>query len=73
MYRDRYEEREDKRTDVLERHTVLTPADVMDILNIGKNAVYELLNSRRLKGFRIGRCWKITVEELERFILNSRI
>lgn len=73
MYRDRYEERENKRTEALERYTVLTPADVMDILNIGKNAVYELLNSGQLKGFRIGKSWRISAEELERFMLISGI
>lgn len=71
MYRDRYEEREDRRTVVLERHTVLTPADVMDILNIGKNTVYELLNSGRLKGFKIGRSWRILSDELERFMYQK--
>lgn len=71
MYRDRYEEREDKRTEALEHYTVLTPADVMAILNIGKNAVYELLNSGRLKGFKIGRSWRILSDELERFMYQK--
>lgn len=73
MYQDRYEERENRRTEVLERYTVLTPTDVMNALNIGKNTVYELLNSGQLRGFRIGRGWRISAEELERFILTPDI
>lgn len=45
--------------------TILTPADVIDILGVGKNTVYGLLNSGKLIGFRIGRSWRITQESLE--------
>ena len=34
---------------------ILTPLDVMDILGVGKNTVYNLLASGQLKGFRIGK------------------
>ena len=49
--------------------TILTPLDVMDILNIGKNTVYHLLNSGKLRGIRIGRRWKITADALEEFMM----
>lgn len=68
MY-ERNEDYENRRADALERYTVLTPTDVMDILGIGKNAVYELLNSGKLKGFRIGRSWRINADALDRFII----
>lgn len=71
MYQDRYDDYEDKRSEVFERYTVLTPADVMSILNIGKNAAYALLNSGQLRGFRIGRSWRISADELEQFVANS--
>lgn len=48
---------------------VLTPADVMDILGTGKNNVYRLLASGQLKGFRVGRNWRVTGEALESFML----
>lgn len=54
-----------------EQYTILTPADIMDILNIGKNTAYELLNSGKLKGFRVGRSWRITTEALEEFLLGK--
>ena len=71
MYQDRYDDYEDKRSEVFERYAVLTPADVMSILNIGKNAVYALLNSGQLRGFRIGRSWRVSADELEQFVANS--
>lgn len=48
---------------------ILTPADVMDILHIGKNTMYRLLNSGQLRGIRIGRSWKITADALEAYLL----
>ena len=48
--------------------TILTPAEVMDILGIGKNTVYRLLNMGRLQGIRIGRSWKIPLDSIYVFI-----
>jgi excisionase family DNA binding protein len=48
---------------------ILTPLEVMDILGIGKNTVYSLLSSGRLKGFRIGRSWRITSDAVEDFLM----
>ena len=47
---------------------ILTPVEVMDILGIGKNTVYNLLSSGQLKGFRIGKSWRITGDALEEFL-----
>lgn len=38
---------------------------------IGKNRVYELLEKKELKGFRIGRVWKIPKEALKEYILSQ--
>lgn len=39
---------------------ILTIEEVMDILLIGRNQCYELLNSGRLHGFKVGiKTWKI--------------
>ena len=43
----------------------LTPKEVMDLLYIGKNTLYGLLNSGELKGFRVGRQWRITKGALQ--------
>lgn len=47
---------------------ILTPLEVMDILGIGKNTVYNLLTSGQLKGFRIGKSWRITGDAVEEFL-----
>lgn len=47
---------------------ILTPEDVMEYLDIGKNAVYSLLSSGDLKAFKIGRKWKIPRKELDAYI-----
>lgn len=47
---------------------VLTAAEVMDILEVGKNTVYRLLNTGAIKGFRMGRSWRISLSALQNFI-----
>lgn len=49
-------------------YDILTPEDVTDELMIGKNAIYNLLNSGELKGFRVGRNWKIPRKALDEYI-----
>lgn len=48
---------------------IMTVSDISKILYIGKNRVYELLETGKLKGFRIGRVWKIPKEALREYIL----
>lgn len=50
---------------------ILTVEDVMELLYVGKNTVYSLLQSGQLKGFRLGRCWRIPRESLTRFIIEK--
>ena len=60
--------------DSLDRESVnqyLTPREVMDLLYIGKNTLYQLLNSGQLKGFRIGKLWRIRREALRDFVERS--
>lgn len=45
----------------------LTPREVMDLLYIGKNTLYKLLNSGELKGFRIGKQWRVERNELRNY------
>lgn len=45
----------------------LTPREVMDLLYIGKNTLYGLLNSGELKGFRVGKQWRVTKDSLRAF------
>lgn len=53
---------------------VMEVYDVAEALCIGKNRVYELLGNGTLKGFRIGRVWKIPRIALQEYIrTQSRI
>lgn len=49
---------------------IMTVFDVAEALLIGKNRVYELLEKGELKGFRIGRVWKIPKRNVEAYILS---
>lgn len=49
-------------------YDILTPEDVMEQLDIGKNAMYKLLSSGELRAFRVGRKWKIPRKEVDAYI-----
>ena len=57
-----------KETSIL---TVLSVSEVAEYLGVGKNRVYELLNTGKLNGFRMGSTWKISRMALENYILNA--
>lgn len=49
--------------------TLLTTDEVAEMLMVGKNRVYELLNKEELKGMRIGKSiWRIPKEAVLQFI-----
>lgn len=50
---------------------VLTADEACEALRIGYNALYELLSSGKLKGFRNGRVWRIPKQSLQIYILES--
>lgn len=50
---------------------VLTLDEARELLKIGTNAIYKLLNSGKLKGFRNGKRWLIPKKAIEMFILQS--
>ena len=47
---------------------VLTVDESCELLRIGHNQIYKLLNSGKLKGYKCGRVWKIPKEALIKFI-----
>ena len=49
---------------------ILSVGDVCEILFIGRNRAYELLNAGILKGFRVGRTWRIPKRNLEAYIVQ---
>ena len=53
---------------------VLTVDEACEALRIGYNAMYKLLNSGGLKGYRNGRTWRIPRLAIEAYILkNSKL
>ena len=50
---------------------ILTVAEVMELLYVGKNTVYRLLQDGALKGFRIGKTWRIPKFCLEEYIISK--
>lgn len=47
---------------------LLTVADVMARLQVGRHTVYDLIRSRRLHSVRIGRCRRIPAASLNRYL-----
>jgi excisionase family DNA binding protein len=50
---------------------ILNIDELCEVLLIGKNAAYKLLESGEIKGFRFGRKWKISKAALEDYILKK--
>ena len=50
---------------------ILTAEEACEALRIGYNALYELLNSGKLKGFRNGRVWRIPKQAVSEYVLAS--
>ena len=43
----------------------LTPREVMELLAIGRNTFYKMVQSGQLPAFRIGRQWRVRRDRLE--------
>ena len=51
---------------------IMSSQDVCEALKIGTNALYELLNSGKLKAYRVGnRVWKIPKLAVIEYILSN--
>ncbi len=50
---------------------VLTAEEACEALRIGFNALYDLLNSGKLKGYRNGRVWRIPWLALQEYIIEQ--
>ncbi len=50
---------------------ILTVEDVMEILNIGKNAAYDLFRSGEIKCFRLKNRWKVPKQAIIDYINNQ--
>ena len=50
---------------------ILTVEDLMEILNIGKNAAYDLFRSGDIKCFRLKNRWKVPKQAVIDYINNQ--
>ena len=50
---------------------VLTVSECCDALRMGYNAVYELLNSGKLKAYKNGRIWLISKAAVIRYVMEN--
>ena len=50
---------------------LLTTEEACEALKIGKNALYDLLDSGKLKGYRNGRVWRIPKQAVVEFICTE--
>ena len=50
---------------------VLTTDEVCEVLKIGKNALYELLNSGQLRAIRNGKVWRVPKIAVQNYILAA--
>jgi len=51
--------------------TLITPEEAADMLGIGMNGIYKLLNSQKIKALRIGRRWKIPKRAIQEYIIQA--
>ena len=49
-------------------YNILSPEEVMNELQIGRNAIYKLLASGELKAFKVGHNWKIPRKSIDTYI-----
>uniref|UniRef100_UPI0006D2A0EB helix-turn-helix domain-containing protein n=1 Tax=Clostridium sp. NkU-1 TaxID=1095009 RepID=UPI0006D2A0EB len=47
---------------------VISVKELCEILRIGRNRAYELLQTDQIKGFQMGRPWKIPKASVENFL-----
>ena len=50
---------------------ILTVEEVCEALRMGYNAVYDLLNTGKLKAYKNGRVWQIPREALVKYVMES--
>ena len=49
---------------------ILNIEQFIELLDVGKSTGYSLLKSGKIKGFKIGKKWKIPARSIEEFVLS---
>ncbi|WP_313256634.1 helix-turn-helix domain-containing protein [Lacrimispora sp.] len=50
---------------------VISVKELCEILKIGRNRAYELLQTNQIKGFQMGRPWKIPKIAIEEYLKTN--
>lgn len=50
---------------------VISVKELCEVLRIGRNRAYELLQTNQIKGFQMGRPWKIPKSAVEEFLMKA--
>ncbi len=50
---------------------ILTVEEACEALRVGYNAMYELLNTGKLKAYKNGRVWRIPKTSLKEYLIKS--
>ena len=51
-----------------DNYEIWTTDEVMEYLLIGRNTLYELLRTGKIKAFKIGSSWKISKKAVDEYI-----
>lgn len=51
--------------------TVMTVPELAEYLGIGRNTAYELLRTKTIRGFRIGKVWKVSKDAVDLYIRKN--
>ena len=50
---------------------ILTVEEACEALRVGYNAIYELLNSGKLKAYKNGRIWRIPKDSIKAYVVRA--
>lgn len=65
MYNDLFDDCYENELEI--ENEYLSPREVMNLLYIGRNTFYKLVNSGELPAFRIGKLWRVSREALKNY------
>ena len=50
---------------------LLTIEELCEKLQVSKNTAYNLLNSKKIKGLKVGRNWRVLQDSIEEYIAEQ--
>ena len=65
LFKDQYDGEEEIENEYL------TPQEIMNLLFIGRNTFYKLVNSGELPAFRVGKLWRVSRKALVNYIKDA--